>query len=131
MSKVSRFLKTTLSLVVIFGVVAILVAPVNTMLVTQAAESPDTIYQKAKEAFASGDKTAAIGLFEQAAKQGHIEAQYQLGIMYMKGWGVARNVKQSYTWLSKAEQAGHHQASRAKNALVSSLDAETRVLLTQ
>ncbi|XVJ50776.1 MAG: sel1 repeat family protein [Vampirovibrio sp.] len=94
-----------------------------------AAENPESTYTQAKTAFANGQKEAAVKLFQDAASQGHTESQYQLGLLYMKGWGVSRNVKDAYRWLTLAEQAGHPQASRAKETLTTQLDAETRRLI--
>ncbi len=91
--------------------------------------NPETTYTQAKTAFANGEKEKAVQLFTVAAQAGHTESQYQLGLMYMKGWGVGRNVKEAHRWLTRAEQTGHNQASKAKSVLNSQLDAETRQLL--
>ena len=42
---------------------------------------------------------------------------------------IRDSLKEAHRWLSKAEQTGHNQASKAKSVLNAQLDAETRQLL--
>ncbi len=129
MSKKNSPFQWLLGASLVLSVLAVLFfLPENTASATDFINLEST-YSQAKTAFASGDKAKAVQLFTNAAKAGHAESQYQLGLMYMKGWGVVRNVKDAYYWLSLAEQSGHSQAGRAKEALVSQLDAETRRLV--
>jgi len=49
-----------------------------------------------------------------AALRGHAEAQYKLGLCYLKGdLGLDRNYAQAERWLKKATQQGHHPAQQA------------------
>ncbi len=51
------------------------------------------------------DKKAAE-LFEQAAAAGHRRAQINIGILYLRGQGVARDLVQARAWLEKAAADG-------------------------
>jgi TPR repeat protein len=129
MSKKSNPIQWFLGTALLFSVLGVLFFLPETIASARDEINLESTYSQAKTAFANGDKTKAVQLFTNAAQAGHAESQYQLGLMYMKGWGVVRNVKDAYHWLSLAEQSGHSQAARAKEALVSQLDAETRRLL--
>jgi len=45
-----------------------------------------------------------------AADQGDVEAQYSLGVCYIKGKGVGRNLSEAIEWFSKAAEQGHAKA---------------------
>jgi TPR repeat protein len=44
------------------------------------------------------------------AEQGHLNAQYFLGIMYREGVGVPQDYKQVFKWYTKAAEQGHTKA---------------------
>lgn len=48
----------------------------------------------------------AAELFEKAAKAGHRRAQLNIGILYARGQGVARDLVQARAWLEKAAAGG-------------------------
>jgi hypothetical protein len=54
----------------------------------------------------------AIKWFEKAAYQGHIEAQYNLGMMYYQGYGVGKNIETARKWLLLAEKQGDQLATK-------------------
>ncbi len=56
------------------------------------------------------DSKQAVTLFRKAAEQGHVLAQYELGIMYSKGLGVPQDSKQAVTWFRKAAEQGDASA---------------------
>lgn len=61
----------------------------------------------------TGDKTdCAQGAqwFLRAAEQNHAQAQYNLGLMYLKGHGVPRDKACSRLWMSKAANLGDASA---------------------
>jgi hypothetical protein len=58
-----------------------------------------------------------------AAKQGHAQASYNLGILYKHGDGVPRDVAQAYMWLSVAERKGWLRAGRALAKLKNEMTA--------
>ena len=53
----------------------------------------------------------AIYWYQQAAEQGHVEAQYFLGSIYVNGSGTSKNVLQGAPWLISAAAKGHCNAA--------------------
>jgi TPR repeat protein len=54
------------------------------------------------------------GLFEEqleAAEGGEVDAQYEVGIMYLKGQGVAQSRSKAVQWLKSASESGHTKAA--------------------
>lgn len=61
-----------------------------------------------------GGKTChktALRCFETAAKQGYTDAHINLGLMYAKGIGVAKDLQQALYWWRLAEEKGHPTAA--------------------
>jgi TPR repeat protein len=56
------------------------------------------------------DERRAVELFEKAAAAGHVRAQINLGILYMRGQGVPADLIQARAWLEKAAAGGDPQA---------------------
>jgi TPR repeat protein len=56
------------------------------------------------------DEKRAVELFEKAAAAGHVRAQINLGILYMRGQGVPADLVQARAWLEKAAASGDPQA---------------------
>ncbi len=50
--------------------------------------------------------------YRKAAEQGHTLAQFNMGVMYLKGQGVSRNGTDAYTWFSLAADNGHSESQR-------------------
>jgi uncharacterized protein len=55
---------------------------------------------------------------ESAAEQGHIEAQYNLGVCYYYGHGIDNDIKEAIRWLQKASERGYEAANSALETLV-------------
>ena len=55
-------------------------------------------------------KRRALDLFQKAAAAGHTRAQINLGILYLRGLGVPRDVVNARAWLEKAAASGDPQA---------------------
>jgi TPR repeat protein len=53
----------------------------------------------------------AASWLRRAADQGHGEAQYQLGRLYLSGRGVPDDRREAVAWLTKAAAAGYAPAS--------------------
>jgi TPR repeat protein len=73
----------------------------------------------AEEAFKMGEALAekkdfagAMRNYRIAADQGHLESQNDVGMFYVMGMGVAKNVAEGEKWLRKAANAGHPTAQR-------------------
>jgi uncharacterized protein len=56
------------------------------------------------------DEKRAVELFEKAAVAGHVRAQINLGILYMRGQGMPADLIQARAWLEKAAASGDPQA---------------------
>ena len=89
-------------------------------LIQRAADSGSAEGQhRLALAFASGDAgvprnpARAIELFEKAAAQGHRRAQLNLGLIYLRGQGVPRDLIQARAWLEQAAADGDVYATYA------------------
>ena len=60
----------------------------------------------------------AASWFEKAAAQGHAGAEYNLGVLYLEGKGVAKNAVEAAKRIGKAAQAGHVDAMLDYGVLV-------------
>jgi uncharacterized protein len=56
------------------------------------------------------DEVRALDLFHRAAAAGHTRAQINLGILYLRGLGVQRDLVNARAWLEKAAASGDPQA---------------------
>lgn len=49
--------------------------------------------------------------FKLAAEQGHTQAQYNLGLCYMNGWGVEKHPQHAMQWFLEANKKGYRKAA--------------------
>jgi TPR repeat protein len=56
------------------------------------------------------ESTEAFSLFYQAALQNHTKAQFQVGYMYTKGYGIAQDYNLGMDWLKKSARTGNVKA---------------------
>ncbi len=56
------------------------------------------------------DEAKAISLLKPCADQGYAEAQYVLGIIYKKGWGVAVNEKEAFKYIKLSAEKKYTKA---------------------
>jgi TPR repeat protein len=56
------------------------------------------------------DELKAVAALRKAAKAGHPEAQFRLGVMYGNGDGVTLDHDQAVAWFEKAAAQGHESA---------------------
>ena len=61
----------------------------------------------ATNAYAAGDYEKAAKLYSPLAKNGNVEAQYNLGVMYRAGRGVAQDYKEARKWYQLAAEQGN------------------------
>jgi TPR repeat protein len=61
-------------------------------------------------AYERKDYATAYREWLQAANEGHAEAQYNLGMLYLKGLGVASNAQEAFRWLRVAAEQGQVDA---------------------
>jgi TPR repeat protein len=77
---------------------------------TPAPEPAQSSMQAAKDAYQRKDYKLAVEWFRKAAEQGDAKAQYNLGIAYDKGQGVAQDYAKAAQWYRKAADQGLTQA---------------------
>ena len=59
----------------------------------------------------------AVKWWHQAAEQGDVEAQYNLGLCYFKGDYGKQDTKEAVKWLRKAAEQGYENAKDALREL--------------
>ena len=67
-------------------------------------------FEDAFDAYNRGDFETALRLWQPLADQGNASAQYNLGLMYDKGEGVAENDAEAVKWYRKAADQGRATA---------------------
>jgi TPR repeat protein len=70
------------------------------------AEAQFIVGVRCAQAGTEGDFVAAAEWYRKASEQNHGLAQFNLGIMYLKGQGVARDQKSAMMWMTRAAQGG-------------------------
>ncbi len=71
------------------------------------AESTETAFDKAVQAYDRGDYSTAFRLFSELSEQGDPHAQFKLGFMYEKGHGVTQDHKEAVRWFRLAAEQGY------------------------
>jgi len=56
------------------------------------------------------DLAESARLYGAAARQGHRQAQYNLGMLYLQGQGLARDEEAGWGWLRRSAEAGYEKA---------------------
>ena len=74
------------------------------------AVHPETLYQRGMDFIQQLRPAEAADCFRKAADQGHVEAQFNLGICYEDGDGVEWSYTEAMKWYSKAATQGHEEA---------------------
>ncbi len=70
----------------------------------------EAAFKRGNRHFVAKDATKGIRCYELAANAGHVGAQYNLGLMYLKGEGVPRDALNGLGWLAKAADSGDKKA---------------------
>lgn len=73
-----------------------------------------------EEGFAAheaGDYRRAFGIYLPLANQGDVNAQFNLGVMYRQGQGVAQDYRKSIIWYRRAAEQGDTEAQNALGTL--------------
>ena len=70
----------------------------------------ETAYKRGNRHLLANETTKAIRCYQLAADAGHTGAQYNLGLMYLKGEGIAPDVLRGLEWITKAAESGDRQA---------------------
>ncbi len=70
----------------------------------------DELFGEGMAAFQSGDHENAFLLWRSAAEQGHVKAQYNLGVAYARGVGTIASMDQAVKWWRHAALQGSTDA---------------------
>ena len=71
---------------------------------------PETDYQYALKEDMNGHYRKAYWLFEKAAKNGHVKAQFECGYMHLKGRGTEKNFNNAFELIYKAAYQDYYKA---------------------
>lgn len=77
------------------------------MVVASATVAEADSYDEAEFAYDRGNYTRAARLFRPLAEQGIASAQFKLGLMHSKAWGVPQNYRTALRWFHMAAEQGH------------------------
>ena len=80
---------------------------------TAWADTPEQQFQQGLESVNKGDYQTAIKLWKPLAEQGSASAQFNLGLMYSKGYGVKQDYTEAAKWNRKAAEQGNIDAQNA------------------
>src|SRR5450830_3436 len=64
----------------------------------------------AKAAIAKGDFAKAARIYQQAAQEGDVKAEYNLGLMYLNGDGVKQDNAEALKWFKASANGGFSEA---------------------
>ncbi len=76
-----------------------------------------TDYEAGKEAYDRGDYATALTKFRPLAQQGNARAQYNLGVMYYRGYGVTKDDVLAHMWTNLAAVRGLETARTLRDRL--------------
>ena len=82
-----------------------------------AAPSVRADFASGVAAYNEGRWDAALREFRALAELGHVESQFNIGIMHMRGEGVPRSEARGYAWVALAASAGHPKAAEVEREL--------------
>jgi TPR repeat protein len=89
------------------------IAPLVAMLaLTPASAGP---LQDGATALIKGDYATALQLLRPLAEQGNAEAQFNLGVMYVRGQGVSQDYVLGHMWFNLATSRGNKDAAQARD----------------
>ena len=72
-------------------------------------------YRKGLAAAERGDYAAALREWRPLAEQGHVNAQYDLGVMYFEGRGVPEDFEKAHMWFDIAAERGLRNAAKDRD----------------
>jgi localization factor PodJL len=74
--------------------------------------------------FGKQDFSSAAEWFERASNLGMKDSQFNLGMLFARGLGVPQNMEESYKWFALAATSGDPDATKARDNVARSLDAD-------
>ena len=79
----------------------------GTLLLASGGVGYSQDLEKAWEAYEKGDYATALREYSVLAEQGDANAQFRLGVMYVRGEGVTQDYKEAVKWARKSAEQGH------------------------
>lgn len=73
-------------------------------------EAADAHFEAGLAAYQANNLPLAFHEFLAAAKKGHADSQYNMGIMYEQGIGVRKDDAEAFAWYSKSAEQGNSDA---------------------
>ena len=80
-------------------------------------DAMDRLYARGVAAAKRDDFPIAIRLWRYLADEGHVKAQYNLGVAYARGIGVPQDSAEALKWWKLAAKQGHLEARCQANLL--------------
>jgi SH3-like domain-containing protein len=80
------------------------------LLVSGNVIAESNAYNQALDAYNNNDYETALPIWRRLADEGNADAQYALGVAYLKGEGVSRDLNESMKWFEQAGNSGNVQA---------------------
>ena len=93
------------------------------VLLGSAGISESADLQKGWDAYKNKDYATALREWKPLAEQGNADAQFNLGFMYEKGWGVPQDYKTAVKWYRLAAEQGDADSQFNSTDFQKGLDA--------
>ena len=87
------------------------------LLLAGAGLSANADFDEGVAAYEKGDYATALREWQPLAEQGHANAQYYLGYMYIQGRGMPQDHKATAQWFRRAAEQGHVKAQYTLDSL--------------
>jgi TPR repeat protein len=84
---------------------------------SRAQTQPGTELQDGLRAYSQGNFATAIRHWGPLAQRGDPVAQYNIGRLYARGEGVARDLPEAYKWFTLATVGGRREGDQARQAI--------------
>ncbi len=87
--------------------------PYSASIDPYASLTPEELFSCGVSHYDKKEFKQAIKFFLKAAQQGHVEAQFKLGICYRRGWGETQDYDKAVKWYREAAERGHADAQNS------------------
>lgn len=84
-----------------------LIATFAVSINTSAQTKENANFTAGVKAIDANNMTLAFKKFHAAAKEGHSDSQFNVGLMYEQGIGTTKNEKEAFVWYKKAAEQGN------------------------
>ena len=81
------------------------------------SEDPVALFIAGNSFYSKGYYSEALPYIQKSAEMGDADAQYLLGLMYLRGLDVKKNIETAIEWLKKSAEQKHKAATRKLNEL--------------